>query len=262
MNEVTVIQGKQLPGELEDLARFVLIGRERLTAVRASIRAIERVGLAKEVHAQKLLEAQELAEAVLDAEVKIGELTAQFEKAKNQYTAKNARGNGAPSMTKEEQLKKISLSKDSAKRFEKLAAHPQAVEKAKAAAREEGRVVSRQDVLNRIVEPSGKRESVKDFVKRVEQEHQDFMEKKQESVVSFEDAQRDRENLKLIVTVTSEKILKATKAASDLALVNMFDVDKIAEVCGEAEAGELIASLMMAEKVLRSVRERLEDYIS
>ena len=70
MNEITT-QTTQLPDTLEDLARFTLIGRERLTAVRAEIRAIEKVGLAKEVHEQKLAEAQEIAEAVLDAEAKI-----------------------------------------------------------------------------------------------------------------------------------------------------------------------------------------------
>lgn len=86
MNELTT-QNIQLPDTLEDLSKFVLVGREKLNAVRAEIRAIEKVGLAKEVHEQKLLEAQEIAEAVLDAEVKVGELTARIPKAKNQYYA-------------------------------------------------------------------------------------------------------------------------------------------------------------------------------
>lgn len=57
MNEV-IAQSRQLPDNIEDLARFVLIGREKLTAVRAEIRAIKAVELAAEVHEQKLEEAQ------------------------------------------------------------------------------------------------------------------------------------------------------------------------------------------------------------
>ena len=86
MNELSTTT-KQLPDNLPDLSKFVLIGREKLNAVRAEIRAIEKVGLAQEVHQQKLHEAQEIAEAVLDAEMRIGELTAKIPKAhENQYT--------------------------------------------------------------------------------------------------------------------------------------------------------------------------------
>ena len=73
MNEV-VTSAANLPANIEDLSKFVLVGREKLTAVRAEIRAIQKVGLAKEVAEQKRQEAQQLAEAVIDAEVRIGEL--------------------------------------------------------------------------------------------------------------------------------------------------------------------------------------------
>ena len=59
----------------------MLVGREKLVAVRAEIRAIDKVGLAKEVREQKLQEAQAISEAVLDAEVKIGELMRSVPKA-------------------------------------------------------------------------------------------------------------------------------------------------------------------------------------
>ena len=76
MNEITVTQNN-LPANVNDLAKFALIGREKLVAVRAEIRAIDKVGLADEVRKQKLTEAQEIAEAVLDAETKLGELMAK-----------------------------------------------------------------------------------------------------------------------------------------------------------------------------------------
>lgn len=66
--------------DLKDLSNFVLIGRERLAAVRAAIRAIDKVGVAAEVYEQKMMEAQELAEAVLDSEVRLGQLRSQVQR--------------------------------------------------------------------------------------------------------------------------------------------------------------------------------------
>ena len=71
----------ELPATLEDLNKFVLVGREKLIAVKAEIRAIEKVGLAKAVREQKLQEGQALSEALLDAEVRIGQLMREIPKA-------------------------------------------------------------------------------------------------------------------------------------------------------------------------------------
>lgn len=146
-NNEIITATQQLPSTLPELSKFVLIGREKLNAVRAEIRAIEKVGLAKEVHEQKLLEAQEIAEAVLDAEAKIGELTAKIPKATaNQHMPCNSGD------TKQEQLKTIGLNRQQANRFERLARHPEKVQEAKQTARKEDRIVTRQDVFNAIKE--------------------------------------------------------------------------------------------------------------
>ena len=58
MGELIVSGENKLPASLDDLSKFVLVGREKLVAVRAEIRAIEKVGLAQEVRKQKLSEAQ------------------------------------------------------------------------------------------------------------------------------------------------------------------------------------------------------------
>lgn len=86
MQEEIVIQNQNLPDKIEDLAKFVLVGREKLTSVRAEIRAIDKVQLAQEVREQKKEEAQMLAEALLDAEVKIGDLLKQIPKAQGKRT--------------------------------------------------------------------------------------------------------------------------------------------------------------------------------
>lgn len=54
MNELTVANNN-LPSNIEDLSKFVLVGREQLVAVRAAIRAIDKVGVAQEVRKQKSL---------------------------------------------------------------------------------------------------------------------------------------------------------------------------------------------------------------
>ena len=73
MNELQT-QTTQLPETLPELSKFVLVGREKLAAVRAEINAIKKVGLAKEVLEQKKAEAQEIAELVTLSEVRIGEM--------------------------------------------------------------------------------------------------------------------------------------------------------------------------------------------
>ena len=77
-----------LPSKLEDLAQFVLIGRDKLAMVRAGIKALDKLDMAQEVREQKKDEAQMLAEALMDAEVRIGEILLAMPKASgknNQY---------------------------------------------------------------------------------------------------------------------------------------------------------------------------------
>jgi hypothetical protein len=87
MNEIITTSQSQLPETIPDLAKFVLIGRDKLKAVRAEIHAIDKVGMARDVYQQKLEEAQEIAEVVTDAECWMGELIREIPKA----TKDNAR---------------------------------------------------------------------------------------------------------------------------------------------------------------------------
>jgi DNA modification methylase len=137
-----------LPSNIEDLSRFVLIGREKLVAVRAEIRAISKVGLAQEVREQKLKEAQEISEAVLDAEVRIGELMRDVPKQNTHNRSANRPDNGVQSKT--EIIENAGFTVKQVQRFETLAAHPEIVEQAKAEARENDDIVSRSLVLEKV----------------------------------------------------------------------------------------------------------------
>ena len=151
MGELIVSREGKLPTRIEDLSKFVLVGREKLVAVRAEIRAIDKVGLAQEVREQKLREAQDIADAVLDAEVRIGELMSKV--PKKQGFASFIRCNDAPNVeTKKEVIERAGFSTDQVKRFETMAAHPEIVEQAKAEAREKEEIVTRSSVLDMIHE--------------------------------------------------------------------------------------------------------------
>lgn len=165
-----IIKGDaNLPTTIEDLSRFVLIGREKLVAVRAEIRAIEKVGLAQEVREQKLHEAQEISEAVLDAEVRIGELMAKVPKAQGKRTDIQPTDSA---VGKYDVIEKAGFTPKQVERFETLAAHPEIVAQAKAEARENDDIVSRSLVLN-MVKTQEKKEQVLAAERKIQEQTRD-----------------------------------------------------------------------------------------
>lgn len=90
MNELATYQQSGLPDTIEDVAHVLLIAPEKATALRAEIRAIQKVGLAKEVYDQKREEQRRLCDMILDASVRLGEMAKAIPKATagNQYTGK------------------------------------------------------------------------------------------------------------------------------------------------------------------------------
>lgn len=142
---------QNLPANIEDLSKFVLVGREKLVAVKAEIRAIEKVELAQEVRDQKRDEARMLSEALLDAEVKLGEMLKQIPKGtkgtgSNQF-AKKPTG-GQFSKTKSEVIKDLGFERHQAQRFEILADNPDLVEQVKAEARKNDDLPTRTQVIS------------------------------------------------------------------------------------------------------------------
>jgi len=144
MNNI-VIKNNNLPINLEDLTKFVLIGREKLTSVRAEIRAINKLELAGEVREQKKEEATMLAGALLDAEVKIGELTNAIPKAKsNQYMQSDS------GVAKQNNPIIKQLGERNIQRFQQMAEHQDIVEQVKSEARDNDDLPTRTEVLKRI----------------------------------------------------------------------------------------------------------------
>ena len=159
MPDITAYQ-ENLPDNLKDLSAFVLVGREKLTAVRAEIRALVKLELAEEVRQQKREEARMLGEALLDAEVRIGELTKRIPKD-NSFRGNQWQSNSGVTLadsntevllpqTKEEILADMGFGKMQVSRYETLAENKDLVEQVKAEARETGEIPTRGKVLDLV----------------------------------------------------------------------------------------------------------------
>lgn len=220
MNELTTAD-KQLPSTLEELSKFVLVGREKLVAVRAEIRAIKKVGLAKEVHEQKLREAQDIAEAVLDAEMQMGKLTAAMPKASGTRTdIKPCNTDDTRLKPKEEQLADIGITRQQAQRFETLAKHPEIVEQAKESARRTNDIVNRSSVLKAIANSTPQKKSVEEQAK---EEHKHFEEKAAQDVVTLTDIKKDKQNQKIIQLGAAKELIKMLNSILDFGSHNSVD---------------------------------------
>ena len=139
MNSLTVTT-QQLPDTIEDLSKFVLVGREKLKAVKAEINAIQKVGLAKEVLEQKRAEAQEIAELVTLSEVRIGAMLKEIPKSSGARTdLEPIRSDADRLKTKKEVLTEIGIKQDTAERYQKMAEHEDIVREALAEARKQRR---------------------------------------------------------------------------------------------------------------------------
>lgn len=147
MNNLTTAQ-VNLPTTVDELAKFVLIGRDKLVSVRAEMRAIDKLELAGEVREQKKQEATMLAGALLDAEVKIGQLTSEIPKDNpNKRIDSGVESSGKMNNPIVRQLGQKNI-----ERFQQMAEHQDIVEQVKAEAKENEDLPTRTEVLRRIKE--------------------------------------------------------------------------------------------------------------
>ena len=162
MDIIKTDETRYLPDSLQDLAQFVLVGRDKLNMVRAGIKALDKLDVAEGVRRQKKEEAQMLAEALLDAEVRIGEILSKMPKAKNQYeSASNSTVTGIE--TKEAAAKELGFDRMQVSRFQTLAANKEIVEQIKQEARKTDDLPTRTSVLQavKIREMEQRREEIR-----------------------------------------------------------------------------------------------------
>lgn len=147
MNELAPYQGG-LPDTIDDLAHFLLIAPEKATAMRAEIRAIKKVGLAKAVYDQKLEEQRRLCDMILDASVRLGEMTKAIPKSVGGRPPETIDSAVDSFKSKSETVRDLGFSTKQVERFETLADNKDLVELEKVKAREEGRMPTRTNVID------------------------------------------------------------------------------------------------------------------
>ena len=151
MNELAVYRSG-LPDKIGDVAKFLLIAPEKAKALRAEIKAIQKLKLAQEVYDQKMEEQRHLQELILDAAVKVGEFTKALPKATeskgNQHSGKWISDNTVTNpKSKVETIKELGFTKKQVGRFETLAENKDLVEQVKAESRQSGEAPTRTKVL-------------------------------------------------------------------------------------------------------------------
>jgi len=80
MNQLIKSSGYQLPANIDELHRFILIGEDALVAHQAKIRAISRLEDAQVAKEAAIKDGQSVGEAVLWAKAKLGEMLEQIQK--------------------------------------------------------------------------------------------------------------------------------------------------------------------------------------
>ena len=202
LNELEV-RHDNLPATLPELSQFVLIGREKLASVKAEIRAIQKVGLAKEVLEQKRAEAQEIAELVTLSEVQLGRMLKSIPKATTNHKAQDLENVSKDNFLKPkaEAAKELGFTQKQVSQFQRMADHEDIVHAAIAEAKENDDVVSRRAVMKKIAESIPKPKTPKQMA----QENIDRI--KESSVIPFQAATIIQEEQAVIDSETAKDLL-------------------------------------------------------
>jgi 16S rRNA G966 N2-methylase RsmD len=133
MNENTALQltksNINLPATVQELNTFILIGKEKLNAHKAKIRAIEKSGMALIAKEAALIDAQDMADVLLDAEIKMGEIL--------EAIPANIESSGRGTIEKKTSLPP-NVTKKQSHQAQTIAKNKEIVEKVKLEARKQG----------------------------------------------------------------------------------------------------------------------------
>lgn len=154
MNKLTACQHRDLPAQPSDLAKFILIAPEKVKAMQAEIRAIQKAQLAKEVYDQKKDELDRLRELMLLAYQRMGEITREMPTAQGSRTDKELSSASGTKFEKPktQAIRELGLAKAQVHRMEQMAAHPDIVEEVIAESQAGQTEATQGEVLRRIKE--------------------------------------------------------------------------------------------------------------
>ena len=154
MNDISISK-TQLPETIEDLTQFVLVGKAKLQAYMLKLQTVNKLSVAQEIRDQTLKETQEMSNALIAAEQRIGELLLAIPKATayNNPSGKEGTQNRDTSKlgkTKTETISEMGYSMDEASEYQRMAKNPDIVQRVINEALERGEVVTKSQVLSEI----------------------------------------------------------------------------------------------------------------
>lgn len=154
MNELATRQGGDLPAQPSDLAKFMIVAQEKVKAVKAEIRAIQKLNLAKEVYAQKMEEQRRLQEVILLAYQRMGEITREMPTSVGGRPTEKTLPSSGKSFEKAKSrvIQDLGFSTSQVGRMEQMAAHPDIVEEVIAESQAGQTEATQGEVLRRIKE--------------------------------------------------------------------------------------------------------------
>ncbi len=171
MNEIITSGQQMLPETIEDLTKFVLVGKARLQSYMVGLRNVNKLSVAQEIRDQTLREAQELSNAVIAAEQRIGELLLAIPKQSggvNQYNKEEKAERAVK--TKAETIAEQGYGRHEAQDYQQMAKHPEVVKKVIQDAMDNGEIVTKASVMREI-------KFYKDRIKALEEREPEVVER-------------------------------------------------------------------------------------
>lgn len=149
MNELTTIQA-QLPDTIEDLTQFVLVGKAKLQAYMLKLQTVNKLSVAQEIRDQTLGEAQEISNALIAAEQRIGELLLAMPTAQGLRKDITSATRSDEVKTKSETISEMGYDRHEASDYQQMAKYPEVVQKVIEEALANGEIVTKTQVLKEI----------------------------------------------------------------------------------------------------------------
>jgi uncharacterized protein YccT (UPF0319 family) len=154
MNDLTTTK-EYLPTTIGELNTFILIGKQKLIAHKAKIRAIEQTRMAIAAQEAALADTQDMADILLDAEVRMGEILEATVSVggKTDRCSRGGTSNPLPS----------DVTRKQSHQAQTLSRNKDIVEQVKAEARENGEIITASKVYQIIKEkPATEKEEESD----------------------------------------------------------------------------------------------------
>lgn len=196
MNELSTYNAAQLPDTIEDLTQFVLVGKAKLQAYMLKLQTVNKLSVAQEIRDQTLRETQEISNALIAAEQRIGELLLTIPKQSGARTDLRTSDDGSTEVkTKGETIKAMGYGQE-AKDYQQMAKHPEVVQAVMDNALANGEVVTKSSVMKEIRAYKERIRELENREPEVPSDYTDMKLKLKSAVINAERAEKDFEKIR------------------------------------------------------------------